>query len=182
MVAASPVIEHIARNCPPDLEGCRRILDVSFENLSKVRAPLLSKTGDDYNLRWTCRGAVATGLCMRGQTLAPGKATVGDLMKCFPDVGNWIEKVSRHFYSSQGTSTRARVTDLFNKLGYTGKVEHFSMWLCFFANKDLASAAPALVKKRTPELLRLSRRIRKRTGMWPTPMVLVEQAREEGIL
>ena len=182
MVAASPVIEHIARNCPPDLEGCRRILDVSFENLSKVRAPLLSKTGDDYNLRWTCRGAVATGLSMRGQTLHPGKATVGDLMKCFPDVGNWIEKVSRHFYSAQGTAKAARVTALFKTLGYTGKVEHFSMWLCFFANKDLASAAPALVKKRTPELLRLTRRIRKRTGMWPTPMVLVEQAREEGIL
>ena len=123
-----------------------------------------------------------TGLSRRSQTMVPGNATVGDLMKCFPDVGNWIEKVSRHFYHAQGSAKAARVTDLFKKLGYTGKVEHLSMWLCFFANKDLVCAAPNTVKERTPELLALMRTIRKRTGMWPTPMVLVKEAQEKGIL
>ena len=68
------------------------------------------------------------------------------------------------------------------KLGYTGKVEHLSMWLCFLAKKDMARASPALVKERTPELLALMRTTRKRTGMWPTPMVLVKKAKEQGIL
>ena len=103
-------------------------------------------------------------------------------MKWTPDVGGWIAKVCRHFYPSQNMAKAARVTDLFKKLGYTGKVEHFSMWLCFFASKDLDSAAPPLVKERTPELLALMLTIRKRSGMWPTPMLLVREAKDQGIL
>ena len=182
MVAASPVIEGLVRNGSSDLRGCCSVLDVSYENLAKVKAPMLSKTDEDYMLRWTRRGALLAGLSMRGQTMLPGKATVEDLMKCSPDVGNWIQKISRHFYSSQGTAQAMPVNMLLKKLGYTGKLEHLSRWLCFLAKQDMACAAPTLVKERTPELLALLRATRKRTGMWPTPMVLVKKAQERGIL
>ena len=72
------------------------------------------------------------------------------------------------------------VSDLFKKLKYTGKAEHLSMWLCFFSNKDLAQAPPEMVKKQAPKLVKLMRTIRRRTKMWPTPMVLVEEARKKG--
>ena len=48
LVAASPVIEGLVRKATQDLQGCRSILDVSFEILGMVRAPMLSKTGDDF--------------------------------------------------------------------------------------------------------------------------------------
>ena len=42
--------------------------------------------------------------------------------------------------------------------------------------------APHVVTKKAPELLALMRVIRKRKGMWPTPMVSAEEAAEAGIV
>jgi len=182
MVAASPVIQGIVDRCAEDLDGCHRLLDASFAALDQIRAPMLSKTKDDYNRRWTCRGAVITGLSIKGKTLQAGSATVGSLLDIFPDVGNWILRVSRHFYHGQNAARAAKVPDLLKKMRYTGKIEHLSMWLCFFSNSDLIDVSPAIVKRKAPELLTLMRTIRKSSTMWPTPMVLVQEARAAGIL
>ena len=181
MVAASPVIQGIVDRCPEDLEGCHRLLDVSLAALEKIRAPMLTKTKDDYNRRRTCRGAAITGLAVKGKTLQAGNATVGALLDIFPDV-DWIQRASRHFYHGQNASRGATVTDLLKKMQYTGKVEHLSMWLCFASNKDLIGVSPVVIKRKAPELLTLMRAIRKRAKMWPTPMVLEQEAREAGIL
>ena len=125
MVIASPVIQGLVRNCPDDLKGMRRVFEVSFGALAKIKAPMLTKTADDYNRRWTCRGATITGLGMRGLTLQVGNATVGDLMACFPDVGKWLNRLSRHFYRAQNSARVAPLKDLLRKLHYTSQLEHF---------------------------------------------------------
>jgi len=118
---------------------------------------------------------------MQGKTLDYRGATVGNIMGLFPDVNGWIERLARHFYGSQSQAKNASVKDFFQKLKYNGKVEHLSMWLCFFSNRDLSRIPPAVIKKKTPELVKLMLTARARTGMWPTPMVLVTEAEEAGI-
>jgi len=118
---------------------------------------------------------------MQGKTLDYRGATVGNIMGLFPDVNGWIERLARHFYGSQSQARNAPIQDFFKKLQYTGKVEHLSMWLCFFSNRDLRRIPPAVIKKKTPELVKLMLTARARTGMWPTPMVLVTEAEDAGI-
>jgi len=186
LVTASPIFAALVSNPPTTADEYRKRAEESEAILMKVKAPMFSGTrGKDkktpYSVAWALRGAACLGLATQGKTLRRTGA-VGYLVNAFPDGGGWMKRLARHVFPGQSeTSALARpVNKYFNLLKYTGKVEHFSMWMCFFANHSLDRVPPGLAKTRAGKLEKLMTSLRRKSGMWPTPMKLVDEAVKAG--
>ena len=157
-VLAGSVFGGIVRRPPRTLAAWNGEFDVSMQILKRLRAPQIS--GSAYLTAWVLRGGLCTGLAYADATLGKRSTPISDLLCAFPDQNRWTIRLARHF----GVNT---VGALFRKLKYDGKVEHFSMHLCFYASPSLDAIEPRDMKRKRADLLKLLTKIRKRDGMNP---------------
>ena len=162
MVVASAVLENLMRRAreSSDLLLLRRHMLAAMIALNKIKAPMLRTTATNYNMSWTVRGVCCTGLAQAGRTLSAKGRTVRELMGIFPDANQRIIQVARHLFGSQHQAEAAHITDLFRRLQYRGKPEHFSMWLCFFASVQLDNVPPSSLTANRSVLDKLMQDIR----------------------
>ena len=71
---------------------------------------------------------------------------------------------------------------MFKKLHYRGQVIHFAMHACFCGNPIMDTVDLALVRKNKKLLVKHIEAHHKKTGMYPTPMLLITKIREQAVL
>jgi len=95
-------------------------------------------SSEGYVKLWFVRGRVSRMLHRSRRKLQLKKSTVAQLARVFPDSYRWVHKFSKELGLNP---QKAMAQTLFNRMGYIGEPETFSMWCCLFADPALTTVS-----------------------------------------
>jgi len=109
---------------------------------------------------------VSRTLYVSRRKLQVKKTTVAQLARVFPDSYGWLQKFSKELGLNP---QKAMAQTLFNRLGYTGEPETFSMWCCLFADPALTTVSPEELVENSQKMEKFALAHRKKHKIWPHP-------------
>ena len=172
---------HAVQKVPRTVEQVEALLKAGNKVTQKKKAKkhrrrgkpriLLRKTkkhgsSEGYVKLWFLRARVSRSLHRSRRKLQLKKATVAQLARVFPDSYGWCQKFSKELRLNP---QHAMAQTLFNRLGYTGEPETFSMWCCLFADPALTTVSSEELVENAQKMEKFALAHRKKHKIWPHP-------------
>ena len=171
---------HAVQKVPRTVEQVEALLKAGNKVTQKKKAKkrrrgkpriLLRKTkkhgsSEGYVKLWFLRARVSRSLHRSRRKLQLKKATVAQLARVFPDSYRWCQKFSKELKLNP---QKAMAQTLFNRLGYTGEPETFSMWCCLFADPALTTVSSEELVENAQKMEKFALAHRKKHKIWPHP-------------
>jgi len=123
-------------------------------------------SSEGYVKLWFLRGRVSRTLYESRRKQQVKKTTVAQLARVCPDSYGWLQKFSKELGLNP---QKAMAQTLFNRLGYTGEPETFSMWCCLFADPALTTVSPEELVENSQKMEKFALAHRKKHKIWPHP-------------
>ena len=144
--------------------------------VTQVVAEILKKKPTAYCVLWTARTWLKAKMAGAGvRRLSVPRIRLNDLLQSWPDCKGHLARL--------GEGQRY-VQWLFDKLGYDGPAECFTMWCCLFNDRDVRKIVRAKpdswLRDHRVTLRDAAAEYRAANGMWPHPAVLLQKVATKG--
>ena len=144
----------------------------------EVLAKLLKQKPTAYRVLWTARTWLKAKMAGAGvRRLSVRRIRLERLLQSWPDSKGHLGRLGEGQRYVQG---------LFDKLGYDGPAECFTMWCCLFndqgVRKILRAKPESWLRSNLQTLRAAMAEYRATNGIWPHPAVLLQMVAERSVI